>query len=82
MCAILHNVLIAHDKWEDEDDDDDIAADIPEHSMDERIINIRNGPVDRSYAGGGNIVEADAQVESEWAILRSNLIQNYMHCGE
>jgi hypothetical protein len=54
-----------------------IAADIPEHNMDERII---NGPVDRSYAGGGDIVQADVEVESEWAILRSKLIQNYMHC--
>jgi hypothetical protein len=23
-CAILHNMLIAHDKWEDEDDEDDL----------------------------------------------------------
>jgi hypothetical protein len=36
-CAILHNMLIENDKWEDEDDIDDVAADIPEHSMDERI---------------------------------------------
>ncbi len=39
-CAILHNMLIEHDKWANDDDDDDIAADIPELSMDERIINI------------------------------------------
>jgi hypothetical protein len=45
-CAILHTTLIEHDKWEDDDNDDDIAADIPEHSMDERIImtHIHNGP--------------------------------------
>jgi hypothetical protein len=73
-------MLIDYDKWEDDDDDDDIAADIPEISMDERIINIRNGPVDRSYAGGGNIMQPDVQVDSEWAVLRANLIQNYMHC--
>ena len=48
-------MLIEHDKWADDDDDDDIAADIPELSMDERIINIRNGPVDRSYAGSGDM---------------------------
>jgi hypothetical protein len=48
--------------------------------MDERIINIRNSPVDRSYAGSGDIVQADVEVESERAILRSKLIQNYMHC--
>ncbi len=23
-CAILHNMLIAYDKWEDEDDEDDL----------------------------------------------------------
>jgi hypothetical protein len=23
-CAILHNMLIAHDKWEDEDDENDL----------------------------------------------------------
>ncbi len=27
-CAILHNMLIENDKWEDEDDIDDVAADI------------------------------------------------------
>jgi hypothetical protein len=51
--------------------------------MDERIMYIRNGPVDRSYAGSGDIVQADVEVESERAILRSKLIlflQNYMHC--
>jgi hypothetical protein len=32
-------MLIEHEKWA-EDDNDDIAADIPELSMDERIINI------------------------------------------
>jgi hypothetical protein len=58
-CAILHNMLIEHDKWaDDDDDDDDIAADIPELSMDERIINIRNGPVDRSHAGSGDIMQS------------------------
>ncbi len=79
-CAILHNMLIENDKWEDEDDINDVATDIPEHSMDERIINIRDGLVDRSYAGSGNTMEADIQAESEWAILRANLIQNYMYC--
>ena len=43
---------------EDDDDDDDIAADIADHciQVDERIINISNGPVDRSYAGSGDIM--------------------------
>ncbi len=41
----MHNILIEHEKWEDSDDDndyDDIAVDIPEHSLDARIINIQN----------------------------------------
>ena len=79
-CAILHNMLIEYDKWEDEDDLDDIAADMHELRMDERIVNIRNGPADRSYAGGGNIMQPDVEVENEWSILREKLIQNYMHC--
>ncbi len=52
----------------------------PEHNIDERMINIGHGPVDRSYAGSGDIVQADVEVESECMILRSKLIQNYMHC--
>ncbi len=79
-CAILQTMLVEHDTWADDDDDNDVAADIPEHSMDERIINIRNGPVDRSYVGSGNIIQSDVEVESEWATLRANLIQNYIHC--
>ena len=79
-CVILHNMLIEHDKWKDDDENDDVAADIAEHSMDERIMNIRNGPVDRSYRGSGNILQCVVEVESEWATLRANLIQNYMNC--
>ncbi len=36
-CAILHNMLIGHDKREDDHDNDDIAVDIADHSMNERI---------------------------------------------
>ena len=82
-CAILHNILIAHDatdEWKDEDDNYDIAADIPEHDMDPRIINLREGPIDRSHVGGGNIADHDIEVESEWSTLRTNLIDHYMHC--
>ena len=79
-CAILHNMLIEYDKWEDEDDLDDIAADMHELRMDERIVNIRNGPADRNYAGGGNIMQPDVEVENEWSMLDDKLIQNYMHC--
>ena len=79
-CTIMHTMLIEHDNWEDDDDDDDIAVDIADHCMDERIIDILNVPVYRSYAGSGNIMQCDVEVESEWAILRANLIQNYMHC--
>jgi hypothetical protein len=43
-------MLIEHGVWEEDNDDEDIAADIPENIMDERIINIQNGPVDQSQA--------------------------------
>ena len=83
-CAVLHNMLIEHDKWEDEDDDydiaEDIAKDIPELRMDPRIVNLRKGPVDSSYVGGGNIAHEDVEVESEWQKLRNNLIQHYTYC--
>ena len=81
-CAVLHNMLIAHDatdEWKDEDDNYDIAADIPEHEMDPRIIHLRDGPVDRSHVGGGNIADHDIEVESEWSTLRTTLIEHYMH---
>ncbi len=78
--AILHTMLIEHGVWEDDNDDEDIAADIPENIMDERIINIRNGPVDQSYAGCCHSVQPNIDAKSEWAILGANLIQNYMYC--
>ncbi len=63
-CAILHNMLIEHDKWQDEDEDDDVAADFPELSMDQRIVNLRHCPADRSgYVGSGNINDCDVEVE-------------------
>ena len=79
-CAVLHNMLLVHDEWDDEDDDYDIAADIPENNMDRRIINLRQGPVDHSYVGGGNIADHDIEVESDWSTLRTDLIDHYMHC--
>ena len=79
MCN-LAQLLSEYDKWEDEDELDDIAADMHEFKMDERIVNIRNGPADRNYAGGGNIMQHDVEVENEWSILRDKLIQNYMYC--
>ena len=83
-CAVLHNMLIEHDKWEHEDDNydiaEDIAKDIPELRMDPRIVNLRKGPVDSSYVGGGNIAHEDVEVESEWQKLRNNLIQHYTYC--
>ena len=80
MCCYTQHILVhdEHDEWNDEDDNYDIAADIPEHNMDPRIINLRQGPADRSYVGGGNIMEIE--VESEWSTLRTNLIDHYMHC--
>jgi hypothetical protein len=73
-------MLIEHDKWQDEDEDDDVAADFPEFSMDQRIIDLRRGPADRSYVRSGNIDDCDVQVECEWTLLRGALIENYMHC--
>ena len=39
MCN-LAQLLSEYDKWEDEDELDDIAADMHELRMDERIVNI------------------------------------------
>ena len=36
-CAIMHNMLIEHDKWKDNDDYDNIAADIAGRCMDESL---------------------------------------------
>ena len=33
-CEILHNMVIEHNTWEDEDDDYDIIADLQEYHMD------------------------------------------------
>ncbi len=55
-------MLIEHDKWHDEDEDDDFAADFPEYSMesmDQRIKYLRRGPGDTSYVGSGNIDDCD-----------------------
>ncbi len=62
-CAIIQNMLIEHDKWQDEDEDDDVAANFPELRMDQRIIDLRRSPADRSYVGSGNIDDCDVQVE-------------------
>ena len=79
-CAILHNMLIDYDEWNDEDDDYDIGADVGADVMDPRVVNLRRGPADHSYAGGGNLSVEDVQVESEWMSLRKNLVQHYMYC--
>jgi hypothetical protein len=50
------------------DDDDHIAADIHELSMEERIVTIRNGPIEAMQALV--IIQSDVEVESEWVILR------------
>jgi hypothetical protein len=79
-CAILHNILLDFDEWNDSDDNYDIAKDIAAHSLDPRIENLRRSPADRSYIGGGNLLDGDVEVESEWASLRRNLVENYMYC--
>jgi hypothetical protein len=54
-------MLIEYDKWQDEDEDDDVAADFPEFSMDQRIIDLRRGPgADRVYAESGNMLKWNA----------------------
>jgi hypothetical protein len=73
-------MLIEHDKLQDEDEDDDVAADFPEYSMDKRIIYLRSGPADISYVGSGNIDDCDVEVVCEWTHLRGALIENYIHC--
>ncbi len=55
-------MLIEHDKWQDEDEDDDVAPDFPEYSMDQRIIYLRRDPADVSYVGSGNIDDCDVEV--------------------
>ncbi len=59
-------MFIEHDKWQDEDEDDGVAADFPEYSMVQRTRDLRRGPADRSYVGGGNIDICDVEVEYEW----------------
>jgi hypothetical protein len=65
------NMLIEHDKWHDEDEDDDVAADFPKYSIDQRIKVLQRGPADRSYVGGDNIDICDVEVECEWTVVRS-----------
>ncbi len=76
-CAISQNMLIEHDKW---DEDDDVAANFPEFSMHKKIIDLRRGPADRSYVESGDIDDCDFEVECEWTQLRGVLIENYMFC--
>jgi hypothetical protein len=65
-----------------EDDDYDIGADVGADVLDPRVVNLRRGPAEHSYAGGGNLSVEDVQVESEWTrmSLRKNLVQHYMYC--
>ena len=35
------------------------------NDMDSRVVNLRHGPADHSYVGGGNMIVDDVQVESE-----------------
>mmetsp|Transcript_41999 Transcript_41999/g.87786 ORF Transcript_41999/g.87786 Transcript_41999/m.87786 type:complete len:97 (+) Transcript_41999:151-441(+) len=74
------HMLLDYDEWNDEDDDYDIGADVGADVMDPRVVNLRQGPADHSYVGGGNMMVDDVQVESEWMALRSNLIRHYMYC--
>ncbi len=80
-CAIIHNMLLSYDEydeWNDEDDNCNVAADIPEYklyNMDPKIINLREGPAGRSYAGGGNIM--DIEVETTRKRVVDTAYQSY-----
>ena len=66
--------------WNPANSTDDIGADVGADVLDPRVVNLRRGPADHSYAGGGNLSVEDVQVESEWMSLRKNLVQHYMYC--
>jgi hypothetical protein len=73
-------MLIEHDKWQDEDEDDDVAADFPEYSIDQRTIDLQCCPADRTCVGSWNIDDCDVEVECEWTRLQGALIEDGMHC--
>ncbi len=73
-------MIIEHEKWQDEDEDDDVAAAFPEYSVDQRIIYLRRSPADIRYVGSGNIDDCAVEVVCEWTQLRGALIESYMHC--
>ncbi len=64
-------MLIEHYKRQDEDEDDDVAADFPEYSMDQRKLYLRRGPADISYVGSGNIDDCDVEHVCEWTQRRA-----------
>jgi hypothetical protein len=72
-CSIC-NMLIEHDKWQDDDEEEDVAAAFQEYSMDQTIVDLRRGPTDRSYVGSGNIDDCNVELECEWTQLRGALI--------
>ena len=48
-CAILQNMLLDNEEWNDEDDKYyDIGTDAGGNVMDPRLVNLRYGPVDSS----------------------------------
>ncbi len=73
-------MLLDYEEWNNEDDIYDIVAELGADVMDPRVVNLRHGPADQSYMGGGNVMVDNVQVESQWTILRRNLIQHYMYC--
>jgi hypothetical protein len=51
-CAILHNMLLDNEEWNDEDDNYyHICADAGGNVMDQRVVNLRYGLVDSRYLG-------------------------------
>ena len=79
-CAILHNMLIDFDEWSEEDDNYNITGDVAGGDLDPRLVNLRQGPVDRSFTGGVHLQENKVEIEDEWFTLRRNLIQHYNVC--
>jgi hypothetical protein len=79
-CAILHNMLIDFDQWSEEDDDYNITDDMTGGDLDQRLVNLRQGPVDRSFSGGRHLQDTEVEIEDEWFTLRRNLIQHYNVC--
>ena len=73
-------VCMEYDEWSEEDDNYNITVDVAGSDLDPRLVNLRQGPVDRSFTGGVHLQENKVEIEDEWFTLRRNLIQHYNVC--